>query len=350
MLAKQVVYSILVLMCVSTFALVKLWLGAGPLTPKEVKLREGRASNFLELGLETSKCPNPTWIEAMRDADTRQGRPVILNVGCNKGFDAIRYYVWWSSDPQAEVPNVNVWWKYLRKAYRNVQCGECFQCGGQVRRNESPSVKCRKRVHNYSMSVVLTHRQYFFPCNWLQSLQPVPKTLATFRPGAPPPLVLCVEPLLINVALIQYVAKALEFDTKFPSFQILGLAASDTGEGIVYFPEGKKPGAENAGIIGKGDEVQRSETICTPRGTKKLYIIEHVETLNVKSSLMTFIIADKPTKNAVNTTTVDQLVAKYKLEKIDVISIDTEGHDPAVLRGARETLRKGKARYIEVRD
>ena len=45
--------------------------------------------------------------------------------------------------------------------------------------------------------------------------------------------------------------------------------------------------------------------------------------------------------------TVDQIVEERKLESIDLLSIDTEGHDAPVLRGATTTLKKRLAKVVE---
>ena len=42
----------------------------------------------------------------------------------------------------------------------------------------------------------------------------------------------------------------------------------------------------------------------------------------------------------VQTMTIDKFMEREKLARIDLLKIDTEGHDPFVIRGARETLRK----------
>jgi FkbM family methyltransferase len=41
------------------------------------------------------------------------------------------------------------------------------------------------------------------------------------------------------------------------------------------------------------------------------------------------------------TTTVDAYVAQHAVDRVDLLKVDTEGHDLAVLRGARECLRAG---------
>ena len=44
---------------------------------------------------------------------------------------------------------------------------------------------------------------------------------------------------------------------------------------------------------------------------------------------------------------VDQLVAERKLDSVDLLSIDTEGHDAPVLRGSAKTLEKRIAKIVE---
>ena len=57
------------------------------------------------------------------------------------------------------------------------------------------------------------------------------------------------------------------------------------------------------------------------------------------------------TVNAVEMTTIDQVVATGSLERVDLIKIDTEGADARVLRGAQDTLRRFKPTIlIEVND
>jgi FkbM family methyltransferase len=46
------------------------------------------------------------------------------------------------------------------------------------------------------------------------------------------------------------------------------------------------------------------------------------------------------------TTTVDDLIKEYKLERIDLLKIDTEGHDFEVIKGARNGLASGKIQII----
>lgn len=49
----------------------------------------------------------------------------------------------------------------------------------------------------------------------------------------------------------------------------------------------------------------------------------------------------------VEATTVDAWLAREGLDRLDVLAIDAEGHDPQVLRGAEGLLRRGGARIVE---
>ena len=49
----------------------------------------------------------------------------------------------------------------------------------------------------------------------------------------------------------------------------------------------------------------------------------------------------------VRMTTVDQLVKEYGIHQIDLLSIDTEGNDPAVILGANASLAARRVRVVE---
>merc|ERR1719311_777913 len=44
--------------------------------------------------------------------------------------------------------------------------------------------------------------------------------------------------------------------------------------------------------------------------------------------------------------TVDQLFAQNGYKTVDVLTIDTEGHDPTVLEGASKALQNGMVRFL----
>ena len=113
------------------------------------------------------------------------------------------------------------------------------------------------------------------------------------------------QPLPINVKLLQKSCNVLNYDTNFPSLEVLDLAGSSHAGDIVYLPDSDSAGVENIAIT------------------------------------------NSVTNTQVRTTTVDALVEQYEIKEIDVLAIDTEGYDPLVLSGASKTLKERKVRYIE---
>jgi len=51
-------------------------------------------------------------------------------------------------------------------------------------------------------------------------------------------------------------------------------------------------------------------------------------------------------KVPVDQVTVDQLFAQHAFKTVDVLTIDTEGHDPTVIKGAEKALQKGLVRFL----
>jgi FkbM family methyltransferase len=55
----------------------------------------------------------------------------------------------------------------------------------------------------------------------------------------------------------------------------------------------------------------------------------------------------RPTGHDVAVTTIDAFVAERGIERVRLLKIDTEGHEAAVLRGARNTLAAGKVDLVQ---
>jgi len=164
--------------------------------------------------------------------------------------------------------------------------------------------------------------------SWMQQLEqrhaatfncpesPDIRALATqfFKPEASKqqvevPTGICVEPMKANIDLLRGVGKALGYDSAKGkgSFHIVHAACMDKAKSnqTIPFPNGA-PGQEDLGVQ------------------------------NNKGVVAT---VDVPLKTA------DGLVAELGLPRVDVLLVDTEGADPAVLRGATETLKH--VRYLE---
>lgn len=135
-------------------------------------------------------------------------------------------------------------------------------------------------------------------------LQKAPKVNSKATPTA-----ICVEAMPVNVELLKEMRKKAEYEsTAYGQFQIIHGAASDSAApgATVEFPNGNA-GKESGRMVLDGAKV-KGNTVQVPL------------------------------------TTVDALVRDLKLSKVDILIIDTEGADPAVLRGAAKTL--GSVRYL----
>eukprot|EP00746_Dinoflagellata_sp_MGD_P156574 gnl/MRDRNA2_/MRDRNA2_85884_c0_seq2.p1 gnl/MRDRNA2_/MRDRNA2_85884_c0~~gnl/MRDRNA2_/MRDRNA2_85884_c0_seq2.p1 ORF type:complete len:480 (-),score=40.56 gnl/MRDRNA2_/MRDRNA2_85884_c0_seq2:118-1557(-) len=130
---------------------------------------------------------------------------------------------------------------------------------------------------------------------------------SVYRNGSSP-VVYCVEAMPSNYALLKDAASSLQYTGSHGghadgAFKIIHAAVSNVS-GTIEFPVGKA-GAESLGI-GMGSK--------------------HA---------------------TVNLTTIDDIVHRDRIMQIDILLIDTEGHDPVVLQGARNLLRAQKIRYVE---
>jgi len=121
------------------------------------------------------------------------------------------------------------------------------------------------------------------------------------------PKVVCVEPVPSTVKMLHELT-AKVFDKASP-FKVFQAAVSDQ-VGFVNVTDAKL-GDEEAGIDKKATRLS---------GTKHLVSVPLI--------------------------TVDQLLADYGLKTVDVMTIDTEGHDPSVIKGAETALRNGMVRLL----
>lgn len=122
------------------------------------------------------------------------------------------------------------------------------------------------------------------------------------------PRVLCVEALPSNARVLQTYTRTV-FGPNSTNFEVVHAAASDH-EGVYEFQSDIPAGFEQAGI-GSAKQAWAGEAMTKVRML-----------------------------------TVDQMLAERGIKQVDVLSIDTEGHDPSVLWGAGKTLKAGLVRYL----
>jgi len=142
--------------------------------------------------------------------------------------------------------------------------------------------------------------------------------MATFKPEVDPAAAaqltgVCVEPMQSNINSLRNASSKLGYaqNTSSGSFRVVQSALADPAKDeTIMFPYGFA-GAETVGITTK---------VGTRAGATSQ-------------------------KVPVMLSTVDRLAAKLGLPRVDILTVDTEGADPAVLRGAKSTL--ASVRYLE---
>eukprot|EP00511_Aplanochytrium_stocchinoi_P000793 CAMPEP_0204833424 /NCGR_PEP_ID=MMETSP1346-20131115/16786_1 /ASSEMBLY_ACC=CAM_ASM_000771 /TAXON_ID=215587 /ORGANISM="Aplanochytrium stocchinoi, Strain GSBS06" /LENGTH=295 /DNA_ID=CAMNT_0051965953 /DNA_START=645 /DNA_END=1532 /DNA_ORIENTATION=- len=197
-----------------------------------------------------------------------QRKFLAINVGCNKGYDAVEIMRMGSANTEFDVKN---WTKTIKKIKGQLPQGVCGQ-------------------HN------------------LSPLQ-IPKGVPVVENA----MVYCVEPMSSNIKMVRKVASSIGLDAKG---LVMTQAAVSSSTGKVSFPKAR-PGAEAFGI---------KNCMNRPKDYPGCQEVEMV-------TLDDFYRANIPKQ--VNG--ADQY--------IDVLLIDTEGHDYEVLKAARSAL--SRTRYLE---
>jgi len=204
----------------------------------------------------SSTCPKDDWVDEMIAIDPAPGK-IIVNIGCNKGGDAVAWLQRWD---QHNFWNLPAW-------IRNTGGGFC----------PAPKVVAPPKVHGAS--------EY--------------------------PVALCVEAVPKTVKHLEMARARLGYDSEgapgvLHILHAAGVAQSTPGQTIPF--SDAPVGFEGAGVSATG-QGQKFGTV------------------------------DVPAK------TVDDLVEEYKFPRVDVLIVDTEGHDPAVLFGASKALES--TRYVQ---
>ncbi|CAE7265399.1 unnamed protein product [Symbiodinium natans] len=127
------------------------------------------------------------------------------------------------------------------------------------------------------------------------------------------PTVICVEPMSANVEVMRALHRRVLNSSS--AFEIIHAAVSDH-VGVADFPSGQV-GTEDFGLD--------VASPVDPAGNAR-----EIETVEI------------------NVTSVDTLMASRGLSRVDVLSVDTEGHDPLVLVGASKALKTVRLLFFEV--
>lgn len=223
-----------------------------------------------------TNCPMAAWVDAMVANDSSPAK-VVMDVGCNKGNDAVEWLERWASTEKL------------------------FWSG--------------KKWVDYYQQQFNVSKDHGYACHWEESTPRAVEMYALSKPATPKtetqPMVICVEASEGAVGLLNAASVALGYKgkTEFGSLEIVHAAVVDKvpPSGTLEFPksDASNPGSEVLGIN------QSSAGLTVPVPAK----------------------------------TVDDILVDFGLTKLDILTIDVEGADPAVLRGATKAL--SLARYVE---
>lgn len=139
--------------------------------------------------------------------------------------------------------------------------------------------------------------------------QPQPQPAVNFDRGDTNPTVLCVEPVPSNVELLRHMSDTLLGDVS--SFEIIQAAVSDH-KGLAYFENHPYKSHHHGYESGQISDLRRRD-------------LQYDEVPQI---------------------TIDQMLHKRNIQKVDVLVVDVEGHDSAVLRGATQMIAKGALRML----
>jgi len=171
-----------------------------------------------------TNCPQPKWVDEMVRTDPSPGKTVV-NIGCNKGNDAVRWMELWDISPT--------------KFWSQTRWDEL------VSQEKKFNFACKPDQEYVTASMIKPHHHH--------------KHEAL-------PIGVCVEPMPSNVRLLNNVSEALGYEPKTPhgSFHIVQAAAvakASPGE-TQPFPD-MKAGCEGA-HLGPGSDLPKSATQEVP--------------------------------------------------------------------------------------
>ncbi|CAE7197745.1 unnamed protein product [Symbiodinium natans] len=292
----------------------------------------------------TTNCPEEDgWVAHLLAHDTRpvDANTVFLDVGCNTGADAVKYLDLWGRSP-----GIFQAWHEGLKEEGAIRAGSC-----QNNQSEWP-----QRVASSSNN----------------------------------PTVICVEPMSANVEVMRALHRRVLNSSN--AFEIVHAAVSDH-VGVADFPSGQV-GTEDFGLdvaspvdpAGNSRQIETVKVDVTSayrHSFRKLVSRMRPQQCVGFESASVFVPASVPAsvqcfclclclspslcfgslcsnynrpscRLAVRTLSVtflrqvDALMASRGLSRVDVLSVDTEGHDPLVLAGAAKALKTLRLLFFEV--
>ena len=263
---------------------------------------------------DESRCPEESWLEAFSAVDPKPTKNII-NIGFNKGYNFALWTSLWS--PKSLI-NVKTWYEALNSTGID-HCGICNDCRLRI----SPGTTNRSR-QSVSAAINISGQS-------MTEIQQQEVPVGFVMVG--------VDLNEKNLDIVRNVLQYYRLRSSAPrqvSIHLIRAAASNaTGE--AWMPRCES-GYERCALASPN----ASHTL-TPSEFHAQY--ERVPTITVDS-----LVADLTTRGVLHTTNSSSSASGRRIRRpslrIDVLHIDTEGHDEAVLRGAGKTLSSGTAVFI----
>ena len=256
---------------------------------------------------------------------------VFVDIGSNKGYTAARFYELWS--PQVGLNAAALHASLLVVAPGSKELTECGACG-DCHDSNGPLVSPVSRLCSREAS---------------QTTNPnVPQ--AQHTDGLCREMAASFQPIRVfsfdgNPDMVNGVRKAAA------DFVDKARGGASKLEGVANVPPERLPRVasdrlldfwklEHAAFM---DEYTPGKTVTFSLGEGETGHMQNVGGRKEAARAKT----QQPTRLAeVPVLTVDALLAREHLDHVDVLKIDVEGHDPLVLRGAKQTLRAGRATLV----
>lgn len=255
------------------------------------------------------------------------GATVVVDVGSNKGYTAARMFELWNPEIGLDAKALFQSLKAVTEEADMLECGACMDCAEMsVPLVSIPLRICAahtSRATNYfpDFDAVLARNVEAFCQDRKHKMKP----LQVYSFDGYPTMINTVtkardhfvsSPLAKTIDGVKGIpANRLREDAK-------GMLKNSWRLELAAFSSTFTPGATVEFIIGKGET-------------------GHVVTAHAPSDFFF-----GPQKIIVPLLTVDELVRREHLSEITILKVDTEGHDPNVLRGAKKTLKDHVATLV----
>jgi len=245
---------------------------------------------------------------------------VFVDIGSNKGYTAARFFELWSPELGLDSPSLH---KALRAVTREkdlIECGACSDCSesGTSLVPLLPRFCSRKaeETTDPNMARSLTKAVSTFCEDHAASFKPIRVFSFDGNPVMINGVAKARDHIITAETSVSTLASVREIpDKRLPSSPKKRFLKDHWSLELGAFSDSYEPGKTVEFVLGIGEKGH-----LVPGGGEES--------------------KDEPTEKRaiVPVLTVDYLMERESLQHIDILKIDTEGHDPSVLRGAQKAI------------